>query len=346
MRVVYIGERIKHHAGHSGYDQLVRHVRSRRLSPSIRKVLTRIIQKSPPGWFESWLDSPPYSWYWKPEQLAQEIQAVAAMPVTRKVYHWLYGENDFRWAGHFPRRKDAKVVVSMHQPPEVFQRVFPNPKTLTRADAVLACCSSQEDHLKKLAGESKVHVILHGVDVEFFTPGPRPGGEKFVVLMAGSWLRDFYLLTKVITEAHSKRTGLYFHLVLPPDRIKDFQGAPNTAVFCGIPDRQLRNLYQSANVLFMPVTDFTASNTLLEGMACGLPVVTADVGGMRDYLDSSCGVFIPPNDPKQALDALMGLKQNPKIAAYMAESARIKALEYDWKTIAMSVEEVYKNLYA
>ncbi|WP_169829396.1 glycosyltransferase family 4 protein [Desulfatibacillum aliphaticivorans] len=346
MRVVYIGERIQHHAGRSGYDQFARRVRSRPLSPAIHHALTSILERTPSSAVKARLDSPPYSWYWRPEQLAQELHAMGSMALAGGVYHWLYGENDFRWAGRFPRRKGAKIVVSMHQPPQIFERVFPDPKALRQADAVLACCRSQGDYLKNLAGEDKVHVIPHGVDADFFTPAPKPAEEKFIVLAVGSWLRDFSLLMEVIREADRRQSGLCFHLVPPQDRIKDFDGAPNTKIFYGVPDAQLLSLYQSASVLFMPVTDFTASNTLLEGMACGLPAVATDVGGMGDYMDSSCGVLVPPSDPEQALTALLNLKENQNLAPAMAESARKRALEFDWKKIAQSVMKVYRGLYA
>lgn len=346
MRVVTIGERIQHHAGRSGYDQLARRVRSRPLSPAIHRALTSILKRTPSSAVKASLDSPPYSWYWRPRQLAQELQAMGSMALAGGVYHWLYGENDFRWAGRFPRRKGARIVVSLHQPPQVFERVFPDPRALRRADALLACCRSQGDYLKDVAGEDKVHVIPHGVDADFFTPAPKPVEEKFIVLAVGSWLRDFSLLAEVIREAGRRRSGLCFHLVLPKDRIKDFDGAPNVKIFHSVPDARLRSLYQSASVLFMPVTDFTASNTLLEGMACGLPAAATDVGGMGDYMDSSCGVFVPPSDPGQALTALMDFKDSPDLLAAMAESARKRALEFDWKKIARSVMTIYKGLYA
>ncbi|MBI9077119.1 MAG: glycosyltransferase family 4 protein [Desulfatibacillum sp.] len=348
MRVVYIGERIKHHAACSGYDQLRKFIRSRDLSAMPHRALSGILKTLPSPVIAPLLDTPPYAWYWRPQQLAREFQAMACLPFEGAVYHWLYGENDFRWAGRFPRHKNSRVVVSLHQPPEVFKSIFHSSKSLRMADAVIACASSQRDFLQDILGDRKVQLIPHGVDTNYFMPAPETTEHKsrFTVLMVGAWLRDFPLLAKVIKRAAKQNTGIGFNLVLPRDEARQFDRLPDTRVFSNLPDIDLLEQYQSANALFMPVHDFTASNALLEGMACGLPVVASDVGGVRDYCDSSGSLLIPPKNMDRALDALMALKENPDQCASMAKATRQKTLEFDWKKIAKTMKEVYKGLYA
>ena len=59
------------------------------------------------------------------------------------------------------------------------------------------------------------------------------------------------------------------------------------------------------------------SNTILEAMATGLPVVATDVGGTPELIDDRCGRLVPPADSLAMADAL---------AAYVFEPQRMKAL--------------------
>ena len=49
------------------------------------------------------------------------------------------------------------------------------------------------------------------------------------------------------------------------------------------------------------------SNSLLEYMAAGLPVVATEVGGNREALEDT-GILVPPNDPSALADAILRLR--------------------------------------
>jgi len=50
-----------------------------------------------------------------------------------------------------------------------------------------------------------------------------------------------------------------------------------------VDDPTLLRLYQQASRHLTPFRDFAANNALVESLACGLPIVTNDRGGVRDY---------------------------------------------------------------
>lgn len=65
------------------------------------------------------------------------------------------------------------------------------------------------------------------------------------------------------------------------------------------------------------------SNTILEAMACGLPIVATRVGGTPDLIDEGVtGMLVPPADPRAFGEALLGLMQNPYAARRLATAAR------------------------
>src|SRR5436190_23803487 len=85
-----------------------------------------------------------------------------------------------------------------------------------------------------------------------------------------------------------------------------------------IPHADTPPFYRTANV-FALSSDFDNSpNVLLEAMASGLPVVTTDVGGVRELVDEpSGGSVVPPRDPQHlaaAIDRFLGMSEAARVA--------------------------------
>ncbi len=70
------------------------------------------------------------------------------------------------------------------------------------------------------------------------------------------------------------------------------------------------DLLPGFDVFALPSLGEGVSNTVLEAMACGLPVVATDVGGNRELVTADTGILVPSRDP----DALAGA-----LAHYLAQ---------------------------
>lgn len=65
------------------------------------------------------------------------------------------------------------------------------------------------------------------------------------------------------------------------------------------------------------------SNSIMEYMACGLPVVCTDSGGNREIvLDGRTGLLVPPRDSAAVVDALSLLLREPDTARWFGEAGR------------------------
>ena len=80
---------------------------------------------------------------------------------------------------------------------------------------------------------------------------------------------------------------------------------------------------QEADVFLLTSLSEGISNSVLEGMACGLPVVTTDVGGMAEAVsDGVEGFLVPPRDPAATAEALYHLWARPERRPVMGAAAR------------------------
>ena len=75
--------------------------------------------------------------------------------------------------------------------------------------------------------------------------------------------------------------------------------------------------------------------TLLEGMACGGPVICTRVASMPEIVeDGVCGFIVPPNDPAAIADRIAWLRDHPAQAAAMGTAARRRVLDkFTWPQV-------------
>jgi alpha-1,6-mannosyltransferase len=78
---------------------------------------------------------------------------------------------------------------------------------------------------------------------------------------------------------------------------------------------------------------------VLEALAAGTPVVTANTGGARELVDNSCGRWAPAT-PSALADAVLELAQLPG----RRPAARRRAELYDWNTCVQRMLALHSRL--
>jgi glycosyltransferase involved in cell wall biosynthesis len=104
------------------------------------------------------------------------------------------------------------------------------------------------------------------------------------------------------------------------------------------------SLMNAADVLVLPSSREGLSRSVIEAQAVGLPVLGADVRGIRDLLDQDRGVLYPVGDVDQLAGALDRLIRDPDQARRRAASARAAIGRYELGTIIRAHEELYEDL--
>jgi len=87
------------------------------------------------------------------------------------------------------------------------------------------------------------------------------------------------------------------------------------------------------------------SNSILEYMAAGRPVVVTDVGGAREVVNEETGYLVPAGDYEAMAKHVISLLQNPDRARAMGEKARdLVADRFSTAVQLEQVESLYKKL--
>jgi glycosyltransferase involved in cell wall biosynthesis len=87
--------------------------------------------------------------------------------------------------------------------------------------------------------------------------------------------------------------------------------------------------------IFLNTTNFdNAPVSVVEAMACGLCVVSSNVGGIPYLLqDGHDALLVPPNDAPAMADAARRILQDQNLGASLSRNARSKAEGFDWSII-------------
>jgi len=85
---------------------------------------------------------------------------------------------------------------------------------------------------------------------------------------------------------------------------------------------EIKELLLKSNIYFHPSVSEGISNSVIEAMSIGLPVVVSDVGGMKEAIPTDeYGYLVPARDWREMAVALENLMNNPDKRIQIGETA-------------------------
>jgi glycosyltransferase involved in cell wall biosynthesis len=223
------------------------------------------------------------------------------------------------------RRLTERAVVSYHatgNPEDGRQVPVYLLPLLRRMDLILAVAESHKEYLVRVEGlpRDRIRVIHNGVDTEAYRPAR--GTERTEIRSALGLADDAIVFMAVSSLKPLKRLDLLLNAAAPtlrrenarlvivgrgPERdrltrLAEESRIADRVVFTGMRD-DVDTMLRAADVLVLSSRTEAFPNVVLEAMATGLPVVTTDVGSVREMAVHEASALIVPPEDESALGA-------------------------------------------
>ena len=190
-------------------------------------------------------------------------------------------------------------------------------------------------NFERYVGKDRVRFVHYGVDTEFFRPGAGRIDAPPRVLYSGLYLRNTGMLARVIRKLHSAHPSLRFDLLVPlharaDPHLQSLREHRAVSWHAGLDDEQLLDLHRQSQLLLLPMNESGANTAVVEALACGLPIVTTDVGGIRDYGGGTLFPVVANNDD----DAMVALVEQYLARPPWRDEVGIKCRRFAEETLA------------
>ncbi len=277
-------------------------------------------------------------------------------------------------AAKLAKRYDKPFVLTQHNTFIEYDNIFDKierlndlmvgKETLKEADKIITVSSATKDYVLSLGAKpAKVKVMYNGVDLQRFRPlaGKREEMRRKLgipqsAIVAVTVRRLVYkngidTLIECANIAVKKNPNIIFLAVgKGPDQnnvqIRAQQlGIENNFKLTGfVADADLPLYYNAADFFVLPSKSGEGLPLVtLEAMACGLPVIATNVGGISEILMDDWGRLVPPNEPELLAKAVL------EFAAIDFSSRRLELRsvmeeKFSWDKNVESLVEIYEEL--
>jgi len=210
----------------------------------------------------------------------------------------------------------------------------------------------KESYLK----EYQVKVIPNAVDIEVFKPKNKsilrgkygiPNGKKVVLCLAAD-LEDERKGIKYFFES-LKYIGAKNWMVVTAGKVIDHDIIKDVDIEIKqmgyINDKNnISDIYNLADIFCISSLDDNFPTTVLEAMACSVPVVGFDVGGIPEQVIEGCGFLVKSKDVRTLGKAIERFLTNDEMRRNFGGNCRKRVLQnYTIKKFADSYIKIYNK---
>lgn len=255
------------------------------------------------------------------------------------------------------------------------------------ADIIAAVSQAEADTVvRRLQGfPERIRIVHPGVDTEKFTPHPKsalPDKQNQVDELSqlesaqpnhSSQLdkKDYFLLAARLQPLKGIELAIRTwaeipiakrpHLYIAGGEASDSPGyaekmhelvrrldLSEEIKFLGArPAEEIASLMRDARGLLIPSYSETYGLVALEAAASGVPVIAADVGGLRESVrDEKTGLLLESRNPADWAAQINYLITHPQVAAELGARGRKYALAHSWKESAHKLRVLYEEARA
>ena len=227
--------------------------------------------------------------------------------------------------------------------------------TLQSSDRVLCYTETEKAELEEIGiNSNNIKVIHNGIDTEIFTPcEKREGKTDNQILWVGRFVPGKGIECLIDAFSILVRKNQHYRLTMVgkgpleekiKHKIRDLGLSQHISLRNFVPNSEIHQLYQDSDVFVLTSLDEGVPRTILEAMACGIPVISTKLPQLVDIIEA-CGLTVPIGDPQAVADAVFRITTSPELAKKMGEAGRVKVVRhYSWEDTVRKTVEAYREL--
>ena len=216
---------------------------------------------------------------------------------------------------------------------------------LSWADAITVISKEAYDYYTKLG--FKVTHIPNAIDIPSLPQGKERLYDKQVIF-AGRLSKEKGILN--LLEIAKKLPPDIHMLILgsgpEENAVRESTKSQSNIHYLGYqPKEKTISLIRGSDVLVQPSIMEGVSSTLLESMACKVPIIATMVGGNLEILEhSKSGILVSPDSYQKILDAILDLISDRQKSEKLSEEAFRQVQKYDWYHVGKLYLNIYESL--
>jgi glycosyltransferase involved in cell wall biosynthesis len=264
----------------------------------------------------------------------------------------------------FARRIGIPIVASLHTRFETYVDYYGLGWTrplieahlhrfYRRADHVLVPTPALRQDMLTVRGVDRVTVWSRGIDRALFSPGQRDvawrrangwNDDDVVILFFGRLVLEKGVDIFIATIRRLQAQGLRIRslIVGAGPAASKFAALPDAVLTGHLDGADLARAVASADILLTPSVTETFGNVVLEAMASGLAIVSADVDSARALIEPDItGTLCPATNVEEFASAVAALVADPGRRHRLGRAARQASAAYSWDAASRCVEQAY-----
>lgn len=229
-------------------------------------------------------------------------------------------------------------------------------KTIIKnANSVIALTEDMKRAMQAIYNRD-ITIVPNGIDLKEYIselPVQNVEGAEKRILFVGRLhpVKGVQYLLQAMQMVHEEVPGAKLILVGDGEErehletLTDNLGIRECVEFAGrVPHERVQDYMNQAEVFVLPSLSEGFPVTILEAMACGLPIVATRVGGLPDIVEGGVnGYLVNVKNPNKIADKILFLLENDEVREEISANNREKAELYTWDKVTGTVEIIYSE---
>ena len=216
-------------------------------------------------------------------------------------------------------------------------------QALSWADAITVVSKDALEYYKKF--DYPVYQIPNAINIETLSPNVKRIYEKQIIfagrLSSEKGIDVLYKLAEILPDE--------IHLIIlgsgPQENLLKKLKKQNIHYLGYLPKDQTIPLIRGSDILIQPSVVEGISSTILEAMACKVPIIATNVGGNTEIIHhQQTGILIEPNNPRILLDEIIKLFADNAKKEQIISQAFMEVKKYDWSHVGQLYLDLYEKI--